>query len=77
MLTEDVKKLKGFIWRESEQPKKMEDIFTIDSNEKKAPINKKKVKKNPAVFDVKTTKKARKGKKREQLKEIKIKDIEI
>ena len=77
MLPEDVKKLKGFIWRESEQPKKMEDIFTIDSNEKKAPINKKKVKKNPAVFDVKTTKKARKGKKREQLKELKIKDIEI
>jgi lipopolysaccharide export system protein LptA len=77
MLPEDVKKLKGFIWRESEQPKKMEDIFTIDSNEKKAPIKKKKVKKNPAVFDDKTTKKARKGKKREQLKELKIKDIEI
>jgi lipopolysaccharide export system protein LptA len=77
MLPEDVKKLKGFIWRESEQPKKMEDIFTIDSNEKKAPIKKKKVKKNPAVFDNKTTKKARKGKKREQLKELKIKDIEI
>jgi lipopolysaccharide export system protein LptA len=77
MLPEDVKKLKGFIWRESEQPKKMEDIFTIDSNEKKAPIKKKKVKKSPAVFDDKTTKKARKGKKREQLKELKIKDIEI
>ncbi|MFT6700083.1 MAG: lipopolysaccharide export system protein LptA [Porticoccaceae bacterium] len=77
MLPEDVKKLKGFIWRESEQPKKMEDIFTIDSNEKKVPIKKKKVKKNPAVFDDKTTKKARKGKKREQLKELKIKDIEI
>jgi lipopolysaccharide export system protein LptA len=77
MLPEDVEKLKGFIWRESEQPKKMEDIFTIDSNEKKAPIKKKKVKKNPAVFDDKTIKKARKGKKREQLKELKIKDIEI
>jgi lipopolysaccharide export system protein LptA len=77
MLPEDVKKLKGFIWRESEQPKKMEDIFTIDSNEKKAPIKKKKVKNNPAVFDDKTIKKARKGKKREQLKELKIKDIEI
>ncbi|MGJ8761779.1 MAG: OstA-like protein [Polaribacter sp.] len=29
-LPEDVKKLKGFIWRESEQPKKMEDIFIVD-----------------------------------------------
>ena len=26
-LPEDVRKLKGFIWREEEQPKKMEDIF--------------------------------------------------
>ena len=26
-LPEDVRKLKGFIWREDEQPKKMEDIF--------------------------------------------------
>jgi lipopolysaccharide export system protein LptA len=61
MLPEDVEKLKGFIWRESEQPKKMEDIFTIDSNEKKAPIKKEKVKKNPAVLDDKTTKKTVKG----------------
>jgi hypothetical protein len=26
-LPKDVRKLKGFIWREEEQPKKMEDIF--------------------------------------------------
>lgn len=75
MLPEDVKKLKGFIWRESEQPKKMEDIFTIDSNEKKAPIKKKKkAKKNPAVFDEKPS---RKGKKIEKIKKLKIKDFEI
>ena len=75
MLPEDVKKLKGFIWRESEQPKKMEDIFTKDSNEKKAPIKKKKkAKKNPAVFNEKTTKK---GKKIEKLKRLKNKDFEI
>ena len=75
MLPEDIKKLKGFIWRESEQPKKMEDIFIIDSNEKRAPLKKKKkVKKNAAVFDGEPTKK---GKKREQIKELKTKDFEI
>lgn len=30
-LPEDVKRLQGFIWREDEQPKKMEDIFLKDS----------------------------------------------
>lgn len=45
MLPEAVKKLKGFIWRESEQPKKMEDIFIRDSVEKDIPIKKKKKKK--------------------------------
>ena len=78
MLQEDIKKLKGFIWRESEQPKKMEDIFIIDANEKRAPLKKKKkVKKNAAVFDGKPTKKGGKGKKTEQIKELKTKDFEI
>tara|TARA_R110001606_G_scaffold399054_1_gene580189 strand:+ start:29662 stop:31296 length:1635 start_codon:yes stop_codon:yes gene_type:complete len=39
-LPEEVKKLKNFIWRESEQPKKMEDIFIIDTDVIKAPIKK-------------------------------------
>ena len=29
MYPEDDKRLKGFIWRETEQPKKKEDIFRI------------------------------------------------
>ena len=60
MLPEEVKKLKGFIWRESEQPKKMEDIFIIDSNEKKAPLKKKKLKNIPAFLDKKTGIKSKK-----------------
>ncbi len=32
MLPEDIKRLKGFIWRENEQPKTKEDIFKKDSN---------------------------------------------
>ena len=57
MLPEDVKKLKGFIWRESEQPKKMEDIFIIDANEKKAPIKKESSKKPRGILDEKFDKK--------------------
>ncbi|MCI2228106.1 hypothetical protein MC378_02925 [Polaribacter sp. MSW13] len=48
MLPDDVKRLKGFIWREDEQPKKMEDIFINDSN-KKSP-SKKKEKLLPKTF---------------------------
>lgn len=54
MLPEDVKKLKGFIWRESEQPKKMEDIFIKDTDEKKAPIKKGGLKKSAAILDEKS-----------------------
>ena len=54
MLPEDVKKLKGFIWRESEQPKKMEDIFIRDTDEKKAPIKKAGLKKSAAILDEKS-----------------------
>jgi len=56
MLPEEVKILKGFIWRESEQPKKMEDIFSRNSNEKDVPKKKKNIKnikKNPAILDKK------------------------
>ncbi|SDR90571.1 OstA-like protein [Polaribacter sp. KT25b] len=64
MLPEDVKKLKDFIWRESEQPKKMEDIFIIDSDEKKAPIKKESLKKSKAILDERTflKEKLKKGK---------------
>jgi lipopolysaccharide export system protein LptA len=54
MLPEDVKKLKDFIWRESEQPKKMEDIFIKDTDEKKAPIKKGGLKKSAAILDEKS-----------------------
>ena len=54
MLPEDVKKLKGFIWRESEQPKKMEDIFIKDTDKKKAPIKNVGLKKSAAILDEKS-----------------------
>ena len=54
MLLEDVKKLKDFIWRESEQPKKMEDIFINDTDEKKAPIKKGGLKKSAVILDEKS-----------------------
>jgi lipopolysaccharide export system protein LptA len=53
MLPEDVKKLKDFIWRESEQPKKMEDIFVIDADKNKVPIKKGTLKESNAILDVK------------------------
>jgi lipopolysaccharide export system protein LptA len=56
-LPEEIKRLKGFIWRESEQPKKMEDIFIIDSEEKEVPIKKRKLKKASAILDQKNNKK--------------------
>lgn len=53
MLPEEIKKIKGFIWRENEQPKKMEDIFIYDINEKKAPLKKKLLRKVPAILNKK------------------------
>jgi tRNA G10 N-methylase Trm11 len=40
-LPEDVKQLQGFIWREDEQPKKMQDIFIKNSTEIERNENKK------------------------------------
>jgi hypothetical protein len=40
-LPEDVKQLQGFIWREDEQPKKMQDIFIKNSAEIERKDNKK------------------------------------
>ncbi|QTE24425.1 hypothetical protein J3359_02630 [Polaribacter cellanae] len=57
-LPEDVKKLNGFIWRESEQPKKKEDIFKRD---KKTPKEKnKEVIKPKAVLEQKIKNKPKK-----------------
>jgi hypothetical protein len=36
-LPDDVRKLKGFIWREEEQPKQRDDIFTNDNNKVEIP----------------------------------------
>jgi hypothetical protein len=65
MLPEDVKKLKDFIWRESEQPKKMEDIFIIDADEKKAPIKKEGSKKPAIIIENKAIEKKKSKKEKE------------
>ncbi|MDD7913852.1 OstA-like protein [Polaribacter ponticola] len=54
-LPEDIKKLKGFIWREKEQPKKMEDIFIKGNNKKQeTPVKKNNRKNKNAVLDDKS-----------------------
>ena len=65
-LPEDIKKLKGFIWREYEQPKKMEDIFIKNGDVKKPPLKKNNRKKLPAILSDKTTFKDKKGKARKK-----------
>ncbi|NVJ88206.1 MAG: hypothetical protein HWD82_02035 [Flavobacteriaceae bacterium] len=54
MFPEDQKILKGFIWRENEQPKRKEDIFIKDGERDRTPINKAKIKKAPAILPKKT-----------------------
>lgn len=49
-LPEEGKKIKGFIWRQSEQPLSKEDIFIKDSKDKKAPIKKKPLQKPTAIL---------------------------
>lgn len=54
MLPDDVRKLKGFIWREDEQPKKKEDIFIIDKSDgEKPPLKKKSLEKPTVILDEK------------------------
>lgn len=60
LLPEDVQKLKGFIWREDEQPKKMQDIFIKDTNQKKPPLKNKTVEKPSLILDNKKVKKKKK-----------------
>lgn len=61
LLPEDVKKLKGFIWREDEQPKKMEDIFIRDTDQKKLPSKKKTLEKPAFIADPKNKNKKNKS----------------
>ena len=62
-LAEDGRKIKGFIWREDEQPKQQSDIFIKDDTPNRAPL-KKNVQKKPALF---------KGDKRKAKKSVKKK----
>jgi len=51
MFPDEDRKLKDFIWREDEQPKKMEDIFIVDKNDgEKPPLKKKSLNKPDAVI---------------------------
>ncbi len=52
-LPEDVRELKGFIWREKEQPKKKEDIFIKHKNDNTPPDRKLKKHKSKAILDKK------------------------
>ena len=60
-LPEDVRKLKGFIWREDEQPKKMEDIFIHDDKNKVPQKEDKNDKKPKVILDKKKKAKPEKG----------------
>lgn len=53
MLPEEVKQLKGFIWREDEQPKSKEDIFIKDPERDKTPVKKGAPPKKEAILDKK------------------------
>ena len=60
LLKEDVQRLKGFIWRENEQPKKMEDIFIRDTDQNKPPLKKKSTEKPALIPDPKKAKNKKK-----------------
>ena len=49
-LPDELRKLKGFIWRENEQPKRKEDIFIKNKDEEKPPIKKKELQKLAPVL---------------------------
>ena len=76
MLPEDVRRLRGFVWRENEQPKKMEDIF-VKGKKDKLPINKKKKFNPKAILDSKKKLKNKTKKKlsnKEKQKSISLKN---
>lgn len=53
MFPDDGRKLKGFIWREKEQPKRKEDIFIKDDDKKELPPVDKELRKPTAILDSK------------------------
>ncbi len=57
MFPEDLRELKGFYWREKEQPKSKEDIFIRDIEIDKTPVKKKGDAKKDAILDKKKFKK--------------------
>lgn len=61
MLPEEVRRLKGFIWREDEQPKKMQDIFIQDKERDRTPVKKKSIQKPAAILDKEPSPKKKKG----------------
>ncbi|WP_205860411.1 OstA-like protein [Polaribacter sp. 11A2H] len=63
-LPDDVRELKGFIWREDEQPKKMEDIFIKDDKNTSSSKTENKVEK---ISDLLSKKKVLKDKKKIKL----------
>jgi lipopolysaccharide export system protein LptA len=54
MFTEDLRKLQGFIWRASEQPKTKEDIFIIDTVKDKEKKKIEKISKKKGAKTIKT-----------------------
>ena len=60
LVPEDVQKLNGFIWREDEQPKKMEDIFIKDNQPDRTPVKKEASDKPEAILDKKKVSKKNK-----------------
>ena len=60
-LPDDVRKLKGFVWREDEQPKKMEDIFIKNDKNKTPPDKNNKTIKPTAIIDKKKNSTSTKG----------------
>ncbi|KGL63543.1 OstA-like protein [Polaribacter sp. Hel1_85] len=72
-LPDDVRELKGFIWREDEQPKKMEDIF-IKDNKKDIPTKKGEKANKPAVIIDQKKKVKTKGDRKLPKKDISFKN---
>jgi len=68
-LAEEGRKIKGFIWREEEQPKQKEDIFIKDKTPNRAPL-KKNVLKKPALLEDKKTKPKKGLKKKSAISKI-------
>ncbi len=51
MFPESDKKLKGFVWRENEQPRSKEDVFINDGKKDNTPVKRNDIKKKPAILN--------------------------